>query len=172
MKFLIIKAIFHPTIQIFSTSKPIFRNFKSKIYQNLQKSVENDAESDADDEEIEDEEEMDDEEEEIEISDEEEEEIDDEAEEEAVVEEEASEAVEKDPKLKASKNSMDRIMTQEDFKNIKAYQLKKQLIGEKRLKKQMGKGRSQADERIVDEMAEKLELFVFILLKLKKNWEK
>nr|pir hypothetical protein Y39B6B.a [imported] - Caenorhabditis elegans [Caenorhabditis elegans] len=123
-----------------------------------QKSVENDAESDADDEEIEDEEEMDDEEEEIEISDEEEEEIDDEAEEEAVVEEEASEAVEKDPKLKASKNSMDRIMTQEDFKNIKAYQLKKQLIGEKRLKKQMGKGRSQADERIVDEMAEKLEL--------------
>ncbi|CAL2047608.1 unnamed protein product [Caenorhabditis brenneri] len=133
--------------------------------------VEEEAASDSEEEEeedVEDEEDVDDEEEEdvddeedVEIEDEEGEEVDDEEEEEEAVTapgDAPENAPEEDPKKKATKNSMDRILTQEDFKNIRAYQLKKQLIGEKRLKKQMGKGRSNADERIVEEMTEKLEL--------------
>ncbi|KAF1755011.1 hypothetical protein GCK72_021578 [Caenorhabditis remanei] len=113
-----------------------------------------------DDEELED---VDDEEEDVEVDDEEDEEAEDEEEEEDVNSESATDVVVvtpevEDPKKKATKNSMDRILTQEDFKNIRAYQLKKQLIGEKRLKKQMGKGRSNADEQIVEDMAEKLEM--------------
>ncbi|EFO94057.1 CRE-PRO-3 protein [Caenorhabditis remanei] len=121
-----------------------------------------DEEEDVDDEELED---VDDEEEEdVEVDDEEDEEAEDEEEEEDVTvnSESATDVVvvtpEVDQKKKATKNSMDRILTQEDFKNIRAYQLKKQLIGEKRLKKQMGKGRSNADEQIVEDMAEKLEM--------------
>ncbi|UMM38214.1 hypothetical protein L5515_009725 [Caenorhabditis briggsae] len=126
---------------------------------------EDDEEEEVDDEEEEEEEDEEEEEEDVDDEEEEEEDVDDE---EDVEDEEedsedvkssaAPESVEEDPKKKATKNSMDRILTQEDFKNIRAYQLKKQLIGEKRLKKQMGKGRSNADERIVEEMTEKLEM--------------
>uniref|UniRef100_A0A8R1HVC8 Protein SDA1 n=2 Tax=Caenorhabditis japonica TaxID=281687 RepID=A0A8R1HVC8_CAEJA len=117
----------------------------------------------AEEDEVEDEEEdVDDEEEGVDDEEEEEEEgVDDEEEEEEEIEETAetpAPEAEEDPKKKATKNSMDRILTQDDFKSIRAYQMKKQLIGEKRLKKQMGKGRSNADERIVEEMTEKLEM--------------
>lgn len=150
---------------------------KRKVQEEVEeKEDEEGGEDEEEEEECEDEEEVDDEEGE-EVDDEEEEEVDDEEEEEVGDEEEeeeeeeveenvtkksAASEVEEDPKKKATKNSMDRILTQEDFRNIRAYQMKKQLIGEKRLKKQMGKGRSQADERIVEEMTEKLELWVII----------
>ncbi|CAB3396965.1 unnamed protein product [Caenorhabditis bovis] len=142
---------------------------KRKVETKAQKSNEQKGE----DEEEENEEDVDDEEGWEECSDEEDEgedvsdeELEDEDEEEEQTEEQqntSSSSAKKDdeeeidPKKKAEIICTDRILTQEEFKSIRAYQLKKQLIGEKRLKKQMGKARTNADERIIEEMSEKLE---------------
>ncbi|CAI4223660.1 unnamed protein product [Auanema sp. JU1783] len=57
---------------------------------------------------------------------------------------------------KASKISTDRILTQDEFRRIRQYQMKKQLVGEKRLKKQLGKGAKSDDLQLIEEMTEKL----------------
>ncbi|ETN70923.1 NUC130/3NT domain protein [Necator americanus] len=62
-----------------------------------------------------------------------------------------------DPKKKAELISTDRILTQEEFKQIRLYQLKKKLIGEKRLKKQLGNNRKNDDVRLIEELGERME---------------
>ncbi|KIH46565.1 NUC130/3NT domain protein [Ancylostoma duodenale] len=62
-----------------------------------------------------------------------------------------------DPKKKAELISTDRILTQEEFKQIRIYQLKKKLIGEKRLKKQLGNNRKNDDVRLIEELGERME---------------
>ncbi|EYC16267.1 hypothetical protein Y032_0034g2894 [Ancylostoma ceylanicum] len=64
---------------------------------------------------------------------------------------------EQDPKKKAELISTDRILTQEEFKQIRIYQLKKKLIGEKRLKKQLGNNRKNDDVRLIEELGERME---------------
>lgn len=70
--------------------------------------------------------------------------------------EEEEEQKEMDPKKKADMISSGRILSQEEFKRIREYQLKKQLIGEKKLKKQLGKNRKNDDVRLIEEISEKL----------------
>ncbi|KAK6013797.1 NUC130/3NT domain protein, partial [Ostertagia ostertagi] len=53
-----------------------------------------------------------------------------------------------DPKKKAEIISSNRILTQEEFKQIRIYQLKKKLIGEKRLKRQLGNARKNDDVKL------------------------
>ncbi|VDL76253.1 unnamed protein product [Nippostrongylus brasiliensis] len=62
-----------------------------------------------------------------------------------------------DPKKKAELISSNRILTQEEFKQIRVYQLKKKLIGEKRLKKQLGNNRKNDDVRLIEELGERME---------------
>ncbi|PAV66211.1 hypothetical protein WR25_11757 isoform A [Diploscapter pachys] len=122
--------------------------------------VEHSSDEEMDDEEIE----IDDEEIEFEDEDEEEEmEDEDESGDEQLEsgadetgQEQEEEEVEVDPKKKAEDICANRILTQEDFKQIKQYQLKKQLIGEKRLKKQLGKKKRNDDVMLIEEMSEKI----------------
>ncbi|KAJ1367734.1 delta 1-pyrroline-5-carboxylate reductase [Parelaphostrongylus tenuis] len=62
-----------------------------------------------------------------------------------------------DPKKKAALISSNRILTQEEFKQIRVYQLKKKLIGEKRLKKQLGSSAKNDDIKLVEELGERME---------------
>ncbi|VDM71025.1 unnamed protein product, partial [Strongylus vulgaris] len=62
-----------------------------------------------------------------------------------------------DPKKKAEMISTERILTQEEFKQIRLYQLKKKLIGEKRLKKQLGANKKNDDVRLIEELGERME---------------
>ncbi|WKY09610.1 hypothetical protein Q1695_002178 [Nippostrongylus brasiliensis] len=62
-----------------------------------------------------------------------------------------------DLKKKAELISSNRILTQEEFKQIRVYQLKKKLIGEKRLKKQLGNNRKNDDVRLIEELGERME---------------
>ncbi|KAK5985049.1 Rab43 protein [Trichostrongylus colubriformis] len=68
-----------------------------------------------------------------------------------------SEGDEVDPKKKAEVISSNRILTQEEFKQIRIYQLKKKLIGEKRLKKQLGNARKNDDVKLIEELGERME---------------
>ncbi|PIO72626.1 SDA1 protein [Teladorsagia circumcincta] len=62
-----------------------------------------------------------------------------------------------DPKKRAEMISSNRILTQEEFKQIRIYQLKKKLIGEKRLKKQLGNARKNDDVKLIEELGERME---------------
>ncbi|KJH53761.1 NUC130/3NT domain protein [Dictyocaulus viviparus] len=62
-----------------------------------------------------------------------------------------------DSKEKASLISSNRILTQEEFKQIRLYQLKKKLIGEKRLKKQLGANSKNDDIKLIEELGERIE---------------
>ncbi|CAJ0588580.1 unnamed protein product [Cylicocyclus nassatus] len=66
-------------------------------------------------------------------------------------------AEEIDPKKKAEIISTERILTQEEFKQIRLYQLKKKLIGEKRLKKQLGANKKSDDVKLIEELGERME---------------
>ncbi|KAK6046989.1 SDA1 protein [Cooperia oncophora] len=68
-----------------------------------------------------------------------------------------SERNEVDPRKKAEIVSSNRILTQEEFKQIRIYQLKKKLIGEKRLKKQLGNARKNDDVKLIEELGERME---------------
>lgn len=67
-----------------------------------------------------------------------------------------SESAEVDPKKKAEMISTNRILTQEEFKKIRVYQLKKQLVGEKRLKRQLGNNVRNDDVNIIEQLSEKM----------------
>nr|CDJ94908.1 unnamed protein product [Haemonchus contortus] len=69
----------------------------------------------------------------------------------------SSEGRDVDPKKKAEMISSNRILTQEEFKQIRIYQLKKKLIGEKRLKKQLGSARKNDDVKLIEELGERME---------------
>ncbi|VDM58441.1 unnamed protein product [Angiostrongylus costaricensis] len=62
-----------------------------------------------------------------------------------------------DPKKKAALISSNRILTQEEFKQIRIYQLKKKLIGEKRLKKQLESRAKNDAIKLVEELGERME---------------
>lgn len=68
-----------------------------------------------------------------------------------------AEANDVDPKKKAEMISSNRILTQEEFRKIRVYQLKKKLIGEKRLKRQLGNNCKSDDVKLIEELGEKME---------------